>query len=123
MPWIYYALIICSNGGVGPQCVIANLAYLDFDDMTKCLRLGSIHPEVEVDTVKESTGFELIIPDKLVETKPPTIIEIELLRIKVDPLNIRKLEVLSGNEREELLDDIIQKELVKQNKFPMLLEE
>ena len=47
--------------------------------------------------------------------------EIKLLREKVDPLNIRKLEILSGNEREELLDSIIQKELEKQNKFPMLL--
>ena len=46
---------------------------------------------------------------------------IKLLREKVDPLNIRKLELLSGNERKELLDSIIQKELAKQNKFPMLL--
>jgi len=40
----------------------------------------------------------------------PIIKEIKLLREKVVPLNIRKLEVLSGKEREELLDDIIQKE-------------
>ncbi|MHA2007370.1 MAG: CoA-transferase subunit beta [Promethearchaeota archaeon] len=108
-------------GGSGPQCVITNLAYLDFGDDPKRMRLGSIHPGVDLNTVKGSTGFELIIPDKLIETKLPTIKEIELLREKVDPLNIRKLEVLSGNEREELLDDIIQKELAKQNKFPMLL--
>ncbi len=47
-------------------------------------------------TVKESTGFELIIPDKLKETVPPTLKEIKLLREKVDPLNMRKLEVFSG---------------------------
>ncbi|MFX1589971.1 MAG: hypothetical protein ACFFC1_17650 [Promethearchaeota archaeon] len=35
--------------------------------------------------------------------------ELYLLREKVDPLNIRKLEVLSGSERKELLDEIIQK--------------
>jgi hypothetical protein len=58
-------------------------------------------------TVKESTGFELIIPDKLKETIPPKMKEIKLLRDKVDPLNIRKLEILSGKEREELLDDMI----------------
>jgi len=108
-------------GGSGPQCVITNLAYLDFDDNTKRIKLGSNHPGVDLETVKESTGFELIIPNKLKETVPPTIKEIRLLREKVDPLNIRKLEVLSGNEREELLDDIIQKELAKQNKFPKLL--
>jgi glutaconate CoA-transferase subunit B len=108
-------------GGSGPQCVISNLAYLDFNDVTKKMRLGSIHPGIDLTTVKESTGFELSIPNELKDTIPPTIKEIKLLRDKVDPLNIRKLEVLSGNEREELLNDIIQKELAKQNKFPMLL--
>jgi len=108
-------------GGAGPQCVITNLAYLDFDDATKSMKLRSIHPGVDLETLKDSTGFELIILNELKETLPPTIKEIQLLREKVDPLNIRKLEVLSGNEREELLDDIIQKELAKQNKFPMLL--
>jgi len=108
-------------GGSGPQCVITNLAYLDFDDDTKSMKLGSIHPGVDLEALKDSTGFELIIPNELKETLPPTIKEIQLLREKVDPLNIRKLEVLSGNERKELLDDIIQKELAKQNKFPILL--
>lgn len=108
-------------GGSGPQCVITNLAYLDFDDDTKSMKLGSIHPGINLKTLKNSTGFELITPNELKETLPPTIKEIQLLREKVDPLNIRKLEVLSGIEREELLDDIIQKELAKQNKFPKLL--
>ena len=108
-------------GGSGPQCVITNLAYLEFDDNTNRMKLGSIHPGVDLETVIGSTGFELITQNELKETLPPTIKEIQLLREKVDPLNIRKLEVLSGNEREELLDDIIQKELAKQNKFPMLL--
>jgi len=108
-------------GGSGPQCVITNLAYLDFDKKTKCMKLGSLHSGVDLETVIESTGFELIIPDEPKETIPPTIKEIELLREEVDPLNIRKLEVLSGSEREELLDEIIQKELAKKNKFPKLL--
>jgi len=108
-------------GGSGPQCVITNLAYLDFDDKTKRMNLGSIHPGVDLETLIDSTGFELIIPNELKESLPPTTKEIQLLREKVDPLNIRKLEILSGNEREELLDSIIQKELEKQNKFPMLL--
>ena len=108
-------------GGSGPQCVITNLAYLEFDDRSKKMKLGSIHPGVDLKIIKESTGFELITPNELKETIPPTMKEIKLLREKVDPLNIRKLEVLAGNEREELLDDIIQKELAKPNKFPKLL--
>ncbi len=108
-------------GGSGPQCVVTNLSYLDFDEKSKRMKLTSIHPGVDIDTIKESTGFDLIIPNDLKETKPPTVKEIDLLREKVDPLKIRKLEVLSGNEREELLDNIIQKELAKQIKFPELL--
>ncbi|MFW9988139.1 MAG: hypothetical protein ACFFC3_05745 [Candidatus Odinarchaeota archaeon] len=63
----------------------------------------------------------MIIPKDIQQTKPPTIKEIKLLREKIDPLEIRKLEVLSGKEREELLNDIIQKELTKQNKYPKLI--
>ena len=108
-------------GGSGPQCVITNLAYLDFDNDTKSMRLGSLHPGVNLETLKDSTGFELIIPDKLKETRPPTVSEITLLREKVDPLNIRKLEVLSGKEREELLNKVIEIELRRENKYPKLL--
>jgi len=108
-------------GGAGPQSMITNLAYLDFDEQTKRMRLASIHPGVEVETVKESTGFELIIPESVQETNPPTVKEISALREKVDPLNIRKLEILAGKEREELLNEIIKKELSMKQKFPKLL--
>ncbi|MFX1457991.1 MAG: CoA-transferase subunit beta [Promethearchaeota archaeon] len=108
-------------GGSGPQCVITNLAYLDFDDVSKRMRLGSLHPEVTVETLKDSTGFDLIIPEKVKLTDPPTVSEISILRKKVDPLNIRKLEVLSGKEREDLLNEVIELELRRENKFPKLL--
>jgi len=108
-------------GGVGPQCIITNLAYLDFDEKSNRMRVASIHPGINIETVKNSTGFDLIIPDNVKETKPPTAEEIKLLREKVDPLGIRKLEILSGKEREELLDEIIEKELAMENRFPKLL--
>jgi glutaconate CoA-transferase subunit B len=108
-------------GGAGPQCVITNLAYLDFDENSKRMRLASNHPGIELEKIKESTGFELVIPKVIKETKPPTLKEIKLLREKVDPLNIRKLEVFSGKERENLLDAIIQNELAMEKRFPRLL--
>ena len=108
-------------GGSGPQCVITNLGYLDFEEKSKRMRISTIHPEIDIETVKESTGFELVIPQNLKETKPPTVKELKLLREKVDPLRIRKLEVLSGRDREELLEEIIQKELDMKIKFPKLL--
>ena len=108
-------------GGSGPQCVITNLAYLEFDDDTKSMKLGSIHPGVDLETLKESTGFDLIIPKDLKITEPPTVSEILLLREKVDPLNIRKLEVLSGKEREDLLNKVIETEIGMENRYPKLL--
>ena len=108
-------------GGLGPQCVITNLAYLNFDEVSKRMRLGTIHPNVDIETVKDSTGFDLIIPKDLKETKPPTVKEIKSLREKVDPLGIRKLEVLAGQKREKKLNEIIKKELSMENKFPKLL--
>jgi len=105
-------------GGAGPQCVITNLAYLDFDETSKKMRLASNHPGVDVESIKESTGFDLIISKNIKETKPPSIREIKLLREKVDPLSIRKLEALAGKEREELLNEIIKKELSMEIRFP-----
>ena len=108
-------------GGSGPQCVITNLAYLTFDDNPKRMKISSIHPGIDLETVKNSTGFELIIPDDVKETKPPTEKELKLLREKVDPLEIRKLEVLAGKEREELLNQVIEKELAMEKRFPKLI--
>ena len=39
-----------------------------------------------------------ILPPSSV-TKPPTLEEINILRNRVDPMNVRKLEILSGKER------------------------
>ncbi|MFX1411757.1 MAG: CoA-transferase subunit beta [Promethearchaeota archaeon] len=108
-------------GGAGPQCVITNLAYLDFDETSKTMRLASNHPGVGIEKIKDSTGFELIIPKNIKETKPPTVTEIKTLREKVDPLGIRKLEVLAGIEREKLLKEVIEKELALENRFPKIL--
>ena len=108
-------------GGAGPQSVITNLAYMDFDDKTKRMRLSSIHPGVELEDVIKSTGFDLIIPENIQKTKAPNVKEISTLRENVDPLKIRKLEILSGKEREELLCGIIQKELSMTQRFPKLL--
>lgn len=108
-------------GGSGPQCLITNLAYLTFDDETKRMKVGTIHPGITLEEIRKSTGFELLVPEGISETLPPTEEEINILRNKVDPLGIRKLEVLTGNEREELLNIIIEKELAMENRFPKLI--
>ena len=51
---------------------------------TKRMRLKSVHPGVKVEDVIQNTGFELIIPDKVPITKPPTEEEIDILRNRID---------------------------------------
>jgi glutaconate CoA-transferase subunit B len=64
----------------GPRLVVTNLCVLDFEPTTKRMRLKSIHPGVTIEQVVENTGFELIIPDKVSITEPPTKEELEILR-------------------------------------------
>lgn len=70
--------------GTGPFRVITNLALMGFDEETCRMKLISIHPGVTVDEVIENTGFELIIPDDVPTSPPPT--DEELSRLKeIDP--------------------------------------
>jgi glutaconate CoA-transferase subunit B len=70
------------TGGV--HLVVTHLGLLDFDEKTRKMRLKALHPGVEVDEVKEETGFELLIPDKIPRTEPPTAEELANLRA-LDP--------------------------------------
>jgi glutaconate CoA-transferase subunit B len=115
-PLAEYGLI-----GAGPKCVITDLAYLDFDPEQRRMRIKSLHPGVTVEQVQENTGFELLKASDLTETKPPTKNEIDILRKKVDPLGIRKLEVLTGKERNDLLQEVIKREYGQIRNTPPLI--
>ena len=115
-PLIEYGLI-----GGGPKCVITDLAYLDFNKKERRMQIKTMHSGVSVDQIQENTGFELLKAPELKETKPPTEDEIRILRERVDPLGIRKLEVLTGKERAQLLEEIIQKEYGRINGIPPLI--
>jgi len=115
-PLIEYGLI-----GGGPKCVITDLAYLDFNKKKRRMQIKTMHSGVSVDQIQENTGFELLKAPDLKETKPPTEDEIRILREKVDPLGIRKLEVLTGKERAHLLEEIIKKEYGLIKRIPPLI--
>jgi len=73
--------------GTGPYRVITNLALMGFDEDTCRMKLISVHPGVTVEQVKENTGFDLMIPDDVPTSQPPT--EEELGRLKeIDPAGI-----------------------------------
>jgi glutaconate CoA-transferase subunit B len=48
------------------------------------MRLKSVHDGVTVEQVVENTGFELIIPNTVSTTEPPTATELHVLRTRID---------------------------------------
>ena len=77
----------------GPQLCVTNLGIFDFEPTSKCMRLVSLHPGVDVATVIESTGFEVVIPEgELSVTAEPTEEELRILREEVDPEGARRRE-------------------------------
>jgi len=70
--------------GGGPKYVVTPLAVMDFDDESKRMRLRTLHPGVTLDDVVSRTGFELVIPDRIEQTPPPTADELHILRTRID---------------------------------------
>ena len=66
--------------GRGPGLVITDLGLLEPDPDTCELTLTSVHPGVEVDQVREATGWTLAVADGLRTTEPPTDAELTALR-------------------------------------------
>jgi hypothetical protein len=74
------------------------------------MRLTTIHPGVKLDQIKIRTGFEFDIAPELEKTPKPSARELQLLREEIDPLGIRRLEMLSGAARKDLIRKIILEE-------------
>jgi len=72
----------------GPHKIITDLAVLGFDEKTKIMKVESLHVGVTLEQVKEATGFELIVPDTIPTTPPPTEVELKILREHVYPLRL-----------------------------------
>jgi glutaconate CoA-transferase, subunit B len=66
--------------GKGPTAVITDLGVLEPDAETKALVLTQIHDGIELDQVREATGWELDVADELEITEPPTAEELTALR-------------------------------------------
>jgi len=62
------------------ELVVTDLGILEPDPETRELTLTLVHPGVEVDQVREATGWELRVADDLGATEPPTEGELTSLR-------------------------------------------
>lgn len=94
--------------GSGPRYLVSDLGQFDWQEGV--MRLTHLHPGVTLAQVQRRTGFPLAVAPDMQETAPPTREELRALRERIDPLNVRKLETLSGAARKALLRDILTKE-------------
>mgnify|MGYP003327290947 FL=1 len=72
--------------------VVTNLGVLDFETPDHSMRLRSVHPGVTVDEIVAATGFDLVVPDAVPETRSPTEAELALIA-EIDPNGLRLREV------------------------------
>ncbi|MCW2882615.1 MAG: 3-oxoadipate CoA-transferase [Sphaerisporangium sp.] len=66
--------------GRGPRTVITDLGILEPDPATEELRLTHLHPGVDLDTVRDATGWPIVSAPNLETTHPPTEEELSVLR-------------------------------------------
>lgn len=72
--------------------VVTNLGVMDFETPDNTMRLRSVHPGVTVDEIVAATGFDLVVPDDVPETRSPTETELALIA-EIDPHGLRLREV------------------------------
>jgi acyl CoA:acetate/3-ketoacid CoA transferase beta subunit len=97
--------------GAGPCYLVSDLGQFDFAQGR--LRLTSLHPGVTLRQVQAKTGFPLEVAPECGETSPPTAEEVRLLREAIDPLGVRRLELLGGVARRDALRELLAQEAAR----------
>ena len=67
----------------GPKALVTGLCLMEFDPGRKRFRLTSVHPGHTVEEVKDQTGFDFDVHDRVPETPPPDARCLDLLRSTV----------------------------------------
>jgi len=85
------------NGRDGPEYVWSPICVLDFTEVEHRARIASVHPGYTAADVVANTGFELVVPDHVPTTTPPSDFELHTLRTQVDRAGVlRKRRVTVG---------------------------
>jgi glutaconate CoA-transferase subunit A len=87
----------------GATTLITNLGVFRYAPDRGELVLQSLHPGVSLDQLREATGFEPAVAADLTVTAEPSAEMLRVLRERVDPLGIRRLEFAPARERAQLL--------------------
>ena len=99
----------------GKVKIFTNLCVFEKSKKTGFLEVINIHKGVSKKEIESNTGFKIIYSKKCKTTPSPSSKELKILREEVDPLDIRKLEFVSGEERMKLFEKIlkIEKDIIK----------
>jgi len=73
--------------------VVSNLGVFDFRTPDHSMRLASVHAGVSVEEVVDATGFTLVIPDDVPQTRPPSDSDLKIIREVLDPNDFAAKEV------------------------------
>jgi glutaconate CoA-transferase subunit B len=73
--------------GTGPYRVITQLGLYGFDENTKRVKLLAVHPGVNIGQTQENSEFEILMPESVETTQPPTEEQLRILR-EIDPMGI-----------------------------------
>ena len=71
--------------GQGPTAVITDMGIFRFDEETRGMVLTTLHPGCSVEAVQEQMGWPVCVADDLVETEPPTLEQLRIMREELDP--------------------------------------
>jgi glutaconate CoA-transferase subunit B len=82
--------------GTGPHLVFSELGVFDFDEESKRMRLRALLPGITKQKIIDETGFELLMPEKVVTELEPSAKELRIIREEVDPWKI----VLSRGDKQ-----------------------
>lgn len=94
----------------GATRVVTDLGVFGYDTGRGLLTLRSLHPGVDLAELRERTGFEVLLDDDLTTTEPPTPAELTALRTVVDPLGVRRLDMVGSLDRQRLIDELLDTE-------------
>ena len=90
----------------GSVKVITNLCSFELDHGTRELVVTKLQPGVTLEDVGRLTGFAVVASTECAELASPTPDELRILRTRVDPLGISRLELVQARERGGLLDEL-----------------
>ena len=69
----------------GPYRIITDMGVMDFEPVSKRMRVISVNPGYTFDDIQQNCGFELLQAESVIRTPPPSDRELHVLRTEVDP--------------------------------------